>query len=50
MVENLVVIDGPIMSTDIFRTFAGILSKPVDFYTFRLSNSEITSTVLISEN
>ena len=46
----MVVIDAPIMSAEIFRALAGMLSIPVDFDALRLQISEITSNVLISVN
>ena len=46
----MVVIDGPIMSAEIFRALAGMLSIPVDFDALRLRISEIISNVLISVN
>ena len=39
----MVVIDGPIMSAEIFWALAGMLSIPADFDALRLRISEITS-------
>ena len=46
----MVVIDEPIMSAEIFRALAGMLSIPVDFDALRLRISEIISNMLISVN